>query len=138
MHQDNIPLAHPDPWVDLIRGYVTQSVRGLSQDELTVERSWLDPRDPRDATVVYRLRADAGQHALVWDEVTGWRHGLFVSGAPGVRTVLSNPAYLGGGILPGGAELTRRLLAGTREPRRAYRNVTDLHDGLDDALGRLG
>ena len=137
MHQDNIPSAHIDPSVDLTRSYITHVVRALSEGGVEVERSWLDPQDPRDATIVYRPDNDDDHFALVWDEVTGWRRGRFESGEPGVRTVLSAPAYLGGGLLPEGAELTQRLLTGMSEPRREYRSGTDQDDGLDDALDRF-
>ena len=47
------PPHHPDPWVDLLYGYVTRAVTGLESGGLQVERSWLDPRNPRDATIIY-------------------------------------------------------------------------------------
>ena len=137
MDQDNIPPAHPDPWVNLLHGYVTKSVEALQAGGLRVERSWLDPRDPRDATIIFTHPAasvPAAKLALVWDEATGWRRGVFESGEPGVRTVLSDAIYLGGGVLPAGQEVVNRLLAGNSEPPRHYRRVTDLRDGLDDAL----
>lgn len=135
MYQDNIPLPHhPDPWIELTWRYVAKAVQALRTSGLNVERSWLDPRDPRDATILYSGPGQAHQRALVWDEMTGWRHGRFESGQPGVRTELSEVSYLGGGILMGDAELMGRLLAHASEPRREYRSVTDLHDGMDDEL----
>ena len=134
MYQDNIPLPHPDLWVDLTRRYVTEAVQALGTGLLKIESSWLDPRDPRDATIVYTLPGTGSRRALVWDEMTGWRHGRFESGYQGIRTVLSDVAYLGGGVLPNSTELAGRLLASASEPRREYRSITDLHDGLDDAL----
>jgi hypothetical protein len=134
------PAQHPDPWVNLTRGYVTNAVEALKAGGLFVEESWLDPRDPRDATIIFRHPASnvsAQKLALVWDEVTGWRRGVFEGGQQGERTVLSRTSYLGGGILVGGGELTNRLLAGTSESRHEYRSVTDLGDGLDDALTAL-
>jgi hypothetical protein len=131
------PAAHPDPWVNLLHGYVTEIVESFAAGGLLVERSWLDPRDPRDATIIFSHPAanvSAGQLALVWDEVTGWRRGTFVGGEQGVRTELTNVSHLGGGVLPGENELMNRLLAGASEPQRAYRSVADLRDGLDDAL----
>jgi hypothetical protein len=106
-----------------------------------VERSWLDPRNPRDATIIFTHPASnvsAEKLALVWDEVTGWRRGVFESGQQGIRTVLSSTTYLGGGILPDGQELVSRVLAGTSEPRREHRSVADVRDGLDDALRTQG
>jgi hypothetical protein len=135
VYEDNIPLAHPDPWVDLTRQYVTQAVQALQSGGLQVDRSWLDPRDPRDATVVYTSPADGRLCALVWDEVTGWRRGEFVCGRQGERTELSNATHLGGGLLISGSDLLGRLRHGTAEPHRVYRSVDAGHDGLDDTLG---
>jgi hypothetical protein len=132
-----IPAPHDDPWVDVLRGYITDAVEALSQGGLAVERSWLDPRNPRDATIIFTHPASnvsAEKLALVWDEVTGWRSGVFQSGERGVRTVLSATAYLGGGVLPQGTGLVGRVLAGASEPRREYRSVADRQDGLDSAL----
>ena len=137
MHLNPAPAAHPDPWVDALRGYVTRAVEGLATGNLLVERSWLDPRDPRDATIIFSdpaANVSAEKFALVWDEVTGWRRGTFVSGLQGVRTVLSDVSYLGGGVLPDENNMVGRVLAGASEPRQAYRSVADLRDGLDDTL----
>ena len=93
-------------------------------------RSWLDPRE---ATIVFTGPApcvSSGPLALVWDEETGWRRGVFESGHQGIRTILSTATYLGSGVLPGHPELVNRLLSGADEPRRPYRRVTDLHDAL--------
>ncbi len=131
------PSPHPDPWVNVLRGYVTKAAEHLARGGVLVERSWLDPRDPRDATIIFSDAASnvsAEKLALVWDEVTGWRRGIFVSGEQSVRTELANVSYLGGGVLPGENDVTNRVLAGASEPRRAYRSVTDLLDGLDDRL----
>lgn len=135
---DITPRAHEDPWVDKLRGYVTSAAEGLAQGGLVVERSWLDPRDPRDATIIFTHPASdvsADRLALVWDEITGWRHGVYQSGQQGERTVLSGPVYLGGRLLPDRAELVDRVLIGASEPQLQYRSVSDLHDGLDDTLG---
>ena len=137
MNDRTTPPAHPDPWVDVLRSYITRAVESLTASGLLVERSWLDPRDPRDATIIFTHPASnvsAEKLALVWDEVTGWRSGVFQSGERGVRTVLSGTAYLGGGVLPEGTGLVGRVLAGASEPRREYRSVADLQDGLDSAL----
>jgi hypothetical protein len=137
MHLNPAPAAHPDPWVDVLRGYVTRAVKGLATGNRLVERSWMDPRDPRDATIIFSdpaANVSAEKLALVWDEVTGWRRGTFVSGEQGIRTVLSDVSYLGGGVLPDENDMVNRVLAGASEPRQAYRSVADLHDGLDDAL----
>jgi hypothetical protein len=134
MKQDSMPLSHPDPWVNVLRGYVTEAVEAIDEHGLVVERSWLDPRDPRDATIIFSHPAAVTELGLVWDEVTGWRCGIFESGAQGVRTVLSDTRYLGGALLLSGQDLAGRVLAGAAEPRREHRSVADRHDGLDDSL----
>jgi hypothetical protein len=136
VYLDNIPLPHHDPWIDLTRRYVTEAVQALGEGGLKVRRSWLDPRDPRDATIVYTVSDDATHQAVVWDEVTGWRQGRFESGRQGNRTELSDMTYLGGGVLLSSTDLVARLLAGASEQWRVYRSVSDLHDGLDDTLSR--
>jgi hypothetical protein len=122
------PRQHPDSRVDLTRNYVTASVRTLLRQGLIVERSWLDPSDPRDATVVL-----GDDRALVWDETAGWRVGRFEAGEPGIRTVLGGPVRLGGGPLPAPAELARRVAAGRDAARRKHRSYAD-RDGFDEAL----
>ncbi len=131
------PATHPDPWVNVLHGYVTRTVESMATDGLLIERSWLDPRDPRDATIIFSDPASnvsAEKLALVWDEVTGWRRGTFVGGEQGVRTELADVSYLGGGVLASEHDVVNRVLAGASEPRCAYRSVADLRDGLDDAL----
>jgi Family of unknown function (DUF6292) len=115
--------------VNLLRGYITEAVQALATGGLQVQRSWLDPESPRDATIVL-----AGTKALVFDEVTGWRYGSFVSGQQGVRTTLSNIRYLGGGVLLDTRELTHKVVNGHSAARQEYRSIFDLHDGLDEAL----
>jgi len=131
------PPVHPDPWVNVLHGYVTRSVEAIKAGGLLVERSWLDPRDPRDATIIFTHPASnvsAEKLALVWDEVSGWRSGVFESGEQGVRTVLSGTSYLGGDLLLDGRELAGRVLAGASEQRHEHRSVADVRDGLDAAL----
>ena len=129
MDKNIAPGPHSSPWVNLLGTYVTEATEALSAGGQQVDRSWLDPEGPRDATIVL-----AGARALVFDEVTGWRYGQFVSGQPGVRTVLSDVSYVGGGVLPDAIELTHRVINGISAPRREYRSFDDLRDGLDDAL----
>jgi Family of unknown function (DUF6292) len=138
VNPDNIPSFHDDPWVNLLRPYVSRAVAALACGGVYVEDSWLDPRDPRDATIVYSLPHEAGLRAAVWDEVTGWRHGLFLGGHQGIRTTLSGTEYLGGGMLPPARELMGRLRDGSSEPRCEYRSVDHLRDGLDDLLRSTG
>jgi hypothetical protein len=127
------PGTHPDPWVNLLGDYVTEAVAALSAGGLQVQRSWLDPSGPRDATIVL-----AGTRALVFDEVTGWRYGTFVAGQRGVRTALTGVRYVGGGVLLDADELAHRVISGFSAPRREYRSTADLHDGLDDAFRARG
>jgi hypothetical protein len=128
---------HPDPWVDLSRPYVAEVVATLARGGLRIRRSWLDPRDPRDATIVW-AEGDGSLVGLVWDEETGWRRGRFVSGRQGLRTVLGGTIHLGGGVLPAPADVARRAVSGEGGPRRQYRSWLDLHDGFDDALRVAG
>jgi hypothetical protein len=137
MHLNSAPAVHPDPWVNLLRGYVNRTVEALSTGNVLVERSWLDPRDPRDATIIFSDPASnvsAEKLALVWNEINGWSRGTFVSGEQGVRTELAGESHLGGGVLPSENDVLNRMLAGASEPQRVYRSVADLRDGLDDAL----
>jgi hypothetical protein len=122
------PHQHPVSRVDTTRNYVTACVRALLQEGLTVDRSWLDPSDPRDATMIL-----GDSRALVWDETTGWRIGRFGTGEQGVRTVLDGAVQLGGGPLPTPAELAWRIASGTTAARREYRSYAD-SDGFDEAL----
>lgn len=140
MNESNIPMPHPDPWVDLLRDYITGSVQSLVGHDLHVERSWLDPAGPRDATILYAPANGwpHGLHALVWDEESGWRTGTYASGEQGVRTRLDDTAFLGGGVLPGPEELAARVIGEMRAPRRAHRSHAALRDGLDDALRDRG
>lgn len=128
---------HPDPWVDLLRPYVADVVGTLTRSGLRIQTSWLDPRDPRDATVVWG-DGDGTLVGLVWDEETGWRHGRFITGRQGLRTVLGAPVYLGGGVLPAPAEVAQRVVRGEGQDRHQYRSCDDLHDGFDDALRTRG
>jgi hypothetical protein len=137
MNGNALPAPHDDPFVELTRRYVTDAVERLTTGGLQVERSWLDPRDPRDATIIYTHPASnvsAEKLALIWDEVAGWRSGIFEGGHQGVRTALSSAVYLGGGLLPDGSEIASRVLAGADEERREYRSAADLRDGFNDAL----
>src|ERR1700761_761936 len=121
MNETSTPPVHPDRWVNVLHGYVTEAVEALKSGGLLIERSWLDPRDPRDATIVFSHPAanvTTKQLALVWDEVAGWRCGTFQSGKQGIRTQLSDVTYIGGGLLVGGHELAGRVLADANEPRR--------------------
>lgn len=133
MNHSNTPETHPDPWVDLIRDYVTEAVCALTHSGFQVKRSWLDPKDPRDATILYTSSL-AEPRALVWDEETGWREGAFCGGRPGIRTALSDVAYVGGGPLVGADEFARRMLDGPRNGKLVYRSYGDVRDGFDDTL----
>jgi hypothetical protein len=134
------PSRHPNPWVDLIRTYATRAAEALRAGGLPAERCWLDPLDPRDFTILCAppvQGSSAQRTALVWDEVTGWRRGLYLDGQQGVRTKLADVSYLGGGVLPDATALANRVIEGAAVPRREYRSVADVRDGLDDALRRI-
>lgn len=122
------PQQHPIPRVETTRNYVTRCVRTLSARGLLVDRSWLDPSDPRDATVVLD-----DSRALVWDETTGWQFGAFRAGEQGVRTTLDGAVGLGGGPLPAPAELAWRIVSGATAPLVEYRSYT-ASDGFDEVL----
>jgi len=134
MNPSIIPDAHQDPWLNIMRGYVSAAVRALATGGLRPEASWLDPKDPRDATILLTEDGAHAARALVWDEETGWRTGAYVSGEPGKRTALAEPVYLGGGVLVDPGELTARLREGISSPRQVHRSRHDLRDGLDDLL----
>lgn len=127
---------HPDPWLDLLRPYTTQVILALAGGGVHIERSWLDPRDPRDVTIVC-TGAEGDPVGLVWDEETGWRRGDFVDGRPGSRTVLINARHFGGEVLPAAAQLAHCLTGHGTSARPQYRSHTDVRDGLDDALRGL-
>lgn len=135
------PTPHPDPWVNLPHRYVAATAAALGAGRLRVDGAWIDPSDPRDATIVYaadtRLGDSGGLHALVWDEETGWRAGRLVGGHQGMRTRLADVRHLGGGVLPSPGEVERRLRAGADVPRVRYRSYRAVRDGLDDAMRSL-
>ncbi|WP_396452488.1 DUF6292 family protein [Actinomadura sp.] len=125
------PLPHSDPFVDVIRGYVTCVGDALQAQGAPLSKVWLDPANPRDATFVLGLRA------LVWNESEGFVLGEFVSGEPGVRTVLRDPVRLGGGVLPEPRSVPHLLERGAVEAPAAVRAVDAGHDGFEDALLRF-
>ncbi|GAA0407760.1 hypothetical protein Acor_69450 [Acrocarpospora corrugata] len=116
---------YSDAWLALAVPYVARVAEALD-----ARRWWDDPFDPRDATILL-----AGGLALVWDEESGWRHGVFVSGRKGMRTELAGVRYLGGGVLPE-PERVAELIPGSREERPVYRSYRDFGDGLDRELVR--
>ncbi|MEU8228222.1 DUF6292 family protein [Actinoplanes sp. NPDC048967] len=124
---------HPDPWLDLLRPYVLDVVTTMARSGVRIQESWLDPRDPRDATIVC-AGSGSGLVGLVWDEETGWRTGEFVDGRQGSRTVLRDVVHVGGGLLPSPAGLAQDLIKGDGQPQRSYRSHRDLRDGLDETL----
>ena len=126
-------LRHPEAWVNRPEGYLRTAIEALQGGGLEVPLAWLDPCDPRDATI---LIGDSTR-ALVWDEQTGWRTGRFVAGRQGMRTELADVSYLGGGAVPAAPEVAHRLLTGTSVQRPTYRSYKDVRDGLDDLLGTI-
>ncbi|WUI04007.1 DUF6292 family protein [Spirillospora sp. NBC_00431] len=120
------PAHHPDREIDTAHGCISTTVEALVRLGVRVDRSWLDPSGPSDATLV------TDGNALVWDEWTGWHAGTFLSGRQGERTVLRDAARLGGGVLPEPAMLAGLYASGatlplvTREP--------EARDGLFDRV----
>ena len=132
MSESTLPPRHEDPSLDLLRPYITASAQALREAGTELERSWLDPRSPRDATILCRL--EDRTCGLVWDEESGWRVGGFVSGRPGERTRLSNPRYFGTGVLPPPAEVASEVLAGERRPYRKFRSHSEDPEVFDAQL----
>ncbi|WP_034519387.1 DUF6292 family protein [Actinomadura rifamycini] len=126
------PLPHPDPFVDVTRGYITAVADELAAGGVRLADVWLDPSDPRDATFVL------GERALVWNETDGFVVGDFVSGAQGDRTVLRDPVRLGGGVLADPREVAGRLAGPAGGAPVRLRSYADGHDGFEDALARYG
>lgn len=120
------PAHHPDPEVNAAHGYITDLVEALNSRGVQVDRSWLDPKGPVDATIV------TGDNALVWDEWNGCTFGLYVPGRLGERTVLKDARRLGGGVLLPPPVLARLVETGTALPP-VTREPGD-RDGLFDAL----
>ncbi|MFV2178381.1 DUF6292 family protein [Actinomadura sp. LOL_016] len=123
-------MPHPDPFVDVTRGYVTAVADEFAARGVRLADVWLDPSDPRDATFVLGLKA------LVWNETDGFVLGDFVSGEPGVRTVLRDPVRLGGGVLADPREVADRLAEPAGGAPVRLRSFADGHDGFEDALAR--
>jgi hypothetical protein len=130
--ETNVPGTHEDPWLNLLHGYTTEAVRALQNRGVSVDRSWLDPCDPRDVTIVYTARDET--NALVWDEEHGWRVGRYESGEQGERTRLTGTAHLGGGVLLEPNAMAHRLVTGVTAPEHKLRSYGDVRDGLDDTL----
>jgi hypothetical protein len=127
MSHERWPAPHPDLEVDEARGYITATVDALDTLGVRVDRSWLDPSGPVDATIL------TDSFALVWDEWRGWVRGDYVSGRQGERTVLENAAELGGGLLLDPRELAVLVRDGhTVAP--VARRAAGARDGLFDGL----
>jgi hypothetical protein len=124
------PLPHPDPFVDVTRGYITRVGDALQARGVPLSKVWLDPCHPRDATFVL------GTRALVWNESEGFVLGGFVSGEPGVRTALRDPVRLGDGVLPDPGSVPGLLERGGEGVPVALRSFAAGHDGFEDRLVR--
>ncbi|TDB88922.1 DUF6292 family protein [Actinomadura sp. 7K534] len=125
------PLPHPDPFVEATRGYITRVGDALQERGTPLSKVWLDPSHPRDATFVLGLQA------LVWNESEGFVLGEYISGEPGVRTVLRDPVRLGGGVLPDPRAVPALLEGGVAAgPPAPLRPFTAGHDGFEDRLAR--
>jgi hypothetical protein len=121
------PAPHPNPNVNEARGYTTAAVEALDALSLHVDKSWLDPMGPIDATIV------TDSFALVWDEWRGWVRGTYVSGRQGERTVLDNATEIGGGLLLDPRELAVLIRDGRTAAPIAHRPA-GARDGLFDGL----
>jgi len=122
------PERHPHPWVNLPFHYVQAVLWELERTGHVIDRAWLDPSDPRDATIVF-----TNLQALTWDESRGWLAGDYVGGEQGVRTVLADARQLVRKILPSSAEVATAVVRdlGTDPVQlRAY----GTRDGLDEQL----
>jgi hypothetical protein len=133
----NLPEPYTAEWLRLPVAYVRQVADALALGGLEIIDRWDDSSDPRDATLLL-----PGGVALVWDEESGWRRGVFVSGERGVRTVLDGARYLCGGVLPR-PEIVGTLLAELRRGggtamRPTYRSHRHFTDGFDSALAAHG
>lgn len=126
MFDKGMPPRHEDADLEVLRPYISSTVREFKISGIECAESWLDPRGPRDATI--RL---SDTRALVWDEETGWRSGEFISGEQGVRTQLSDARYLGGGLLPAPRDVVRRFTEGVAEPCRKWRDHDEAADRFD-------
>jgi len=122
------PLPHPDPFVEATRGYITRVGDALQQQGVSLSKVWLDPSHPRDATFVL------GLEALVWNESEGFVLGEYVSGEPGVRTVLRDPVRLGGGVLPDPRAVPALLSDPAGGRPLPLRSFAAGHDGFEDRL----
>ncbi|TDE32062.1 DUF6292 family protein [Actinomadura sp. 6K520] len=124
-----IPAHHPDPEVDTAHGYVANMTQTLAARGIPVSDVWLDPKGPVDATII------TGKNALVWDEWTGWRIGIYLSGRQGVRTVLKDPRQLGGGVLASSLAIADLVTSGSSLP--LVTRQPHARDGLFDTLRRF-
>ena len=132
---DTLPAPHSDPSLEVLRPYIAQTVRCLEAFSVQVERSWLDPVRPRDATIVCQINGE--RHAVVFDEETGWRYGHFENGWPGVRTLLVGAVHMGGGLLPSPDEVATRFVSGVSEPACKYRIYSDETERFDGQVRTL-
>ncbi len=127
---------HNDPWINLPEPYVATLLQALSGRGIHVPHAWMDPSDPRDATILFQPAGEPVQ-ALVWDEETGLRTGRFLAGRQGVRTEVDQARYLGGGLLPAPHDAIDRIVTGVSQERAVYRSRHDVRDGFDDLLRDL-
>lgn len=125
------PVPHPDRWVNHPSGYITGIMGHLITTGFVIDRAWMDPCQPRDATLVL-----SDLRAITWDEDRGLLLGRYVSGRQGERTVLADPVQLSKSILMEPAAVPAAVRAGRgTEPTRLRRHGT--RDGLDEALDRF-
>ncbi|MDX6738461.1 DUF6292 family protein [Actinocorallia sp. A-T 12471] len=118
-------LRHPHPQVHATRGYIAHSVTALDRRGIALDRAWLDPFNPVDATIVL-----SDGTALVWSEDTGWTRGTYVSGEQGLRTEYTDGVALGGGVLLDPDHLAELVATGRTEAPFAPREIGNGNDGL--------
>ncbi|WP_433187116.1 DUF6292 family protein [Actinoallomurus sp. CA-150999] len=142
---NRLPVPGTHDWVELPAHYLGATCAALTAAGIAVAESWVDPMDPRDATILLAVRPSSVLHAdvplaLVWDEMSGWRYGRFVSGRKGIRTRLDQERSFGGDLLPEPAMVAATmqcvfqgaLVGATERPR--FRHYADLGDGTDERL----
>jgi hypothetical protein len=125
------PVPHPDHWVNHPSGYIKGIIGHLITTGFVIDRAWMDPCQPRDATLVL-----SDLRAITWDEDRGLLLGRYVSGHQGERTVLADPVQLSKRILMEPAAVPAAVRAG-RGTKPTQLRSHGTRDGLDEALDRF-
>jgi hypothetical protein len=125
------PVPHPDRWVNRPWGFITGITGQLIKAGFVIDRAWMDPSQPRDATLVL-----SDLRAITWDEDRGLLLGRYVSGHQGERTVLTGSVQLSKRILMEPAAVPAAVRAGRGTKPTQLRSY-GTRDGLDEALDRF-